>query len=141
MSAVTVGGVRFEVNQERTDVSSIHRPDMSWSFTDAAGHEHVWFLGDKSAYNVMYRPDAQYHTPTLVSIFDGWDYWDDGERTARTHLECKQCGEHIEPGYRSDDTRQYIGGIRSCYVDGESVSREEFERRLDEAMAKIHDPS
>jgi hypothetical protein len=63
-------------------------------------------------------------------MHDGWEYFEDGERIELTHLECKLCGERVKPGYTADDTPQYIQGIRRCTINGVSVSKEEFERRL-----------
>jgi len=53
------------------------------------------------------------------------------------HLECRQCGEHIAPGYTADSNRVYIPGLKWCRINGQSVTPEEFERRWIEARGSI----
>jgi len=117
----------FEAGADMIEVTSQHRPDTNWRVVDAQGHEHRWYVDGKPA--VSYNPSAKHETPTLVDVHDGWGYWEDGERYAIHHYECRQCGEHIEPRYTADTNRQYIPGLRWCRINGESVSKEEFERR------------
>lgn len=118
----------FEMRRDMIDVTSMHRPDTSWRFVDAIGHEHRWHVDGKPA--VSYNPSARYDTPTLVWVKDGEEYWeDDDEPHAVGHLECRQCGERIEPRYTADSTTQHIAGLAHYRINGESVSREEFELR------------
>lgn len=122
----------FECGQNPIDVTSAHRPDTAWRVTDAHGHEHRWHVDGKPA--VSYAPSARYETPTLVWVKDGEEYWeDDDEPHAVGHLECRLCGEHIEPRYRADDCTQYIPGLRWYRIDGRLVSPDEYARRLAEA--------
>jgi hypothetical protein len=112
------------------DVTSLHRPDTSWRQLDAHGHEHRWYVEGKPA--VSYRPSDKHETPTLVWVKDGEAYWpDDDEPHDVGHLECRQCGEHIEPRYCADTTTQHIAGPRWYRINGESVSFDEFERRFE----------
>jgi hypothetical protein len=125
----------FETGCDLIDVTSLHRPDPRWRLVDAHGHEHRWYVDGKLA--VSYRPEAHYETPTLVWIKDGEEYWeDDDEPHPVGHLECRECGERIEPGYTADDTTQQIPGLRWCRINGQLVSREEFDRRLTEARGR-----
>ncbi len=81
-----------------------------------------------------YRPLNRHETPTLIWVKDGEEYWeDDDEAHDVGHLECRQCGEHIEPRYKPDDTTQHIPGLRRYRINGESVSPDEFQRRFEEA--------
>lgn len=122
----------FRVESDRIDVTSNHRPDTSWRFTDAAGHEHQWFADGTPASG--YVPSAKHSTPTLKWVKDGEAYWpDDDEPHDVGHNECIQCGEHIEPRYTADTNSQYIAGPKYCYINDEPVSLEEFERRAREA--------
>jgi len=92
------------------EVTSSHRPDPAWVFIDAHGHEHRWHVDGKPA--MSYNPSAKYGTPSLVWVKDGESYWpDDDEPHEVGHLECRQCGEHIEPGYTADTIRQYVRGL------------------------------
>lgn len=80
-----------------------------------------------------YNPSAKYITPTLIWVKDGEEYWeDDDEPHAVGHLECKQCGDHVKPGYCADSTKQFIKGLEHWRIDGETVSKPEFMRRLEE---------
>lgn len=126
-----LGNDTFEMNCDLLDVTSLHRPDTSWRFTDAHGHEHRWHVDGQPAES--YRPEAKHETPTLRWVFDEWEYWDDGERYQIGHHECRQCGEHIEPRYTADTSTQYIPGMRHYRINGEPVSKDEFERRVEEA--------
>lgn len=77
-------------------------PDLTWDYTDEAGHYHWWV-------NEGDRP----RTPTLIEV-DDETYWCPDCRDDHTdsHLECRICGEHIEPGYttRSNAFPQVIAG-------------------------------
>ena len=122
----------FECGQELVDVTSNHRPDTSWHFTDAQGHEHRWYVEGKPA--ATYHPEATHDTPTLVWVKDGVEYWeDDDEPHDVGHLECRQCGESIAPAYTADAWVQHIGGLRWYRIDGQLVSEDEFRRRVAEA--------
>lgn len=128
MSKVTIGSDVFEMHCDMVDVTSLHRPETTWRFTDAHGHEHRWYVGDKPA--TSYSPSERYETPTLVWVKDGEDYWEgDDEPHDVGHLECRQCGEHVQPLYGADQTVQMIPGLRDYRINGERVSEEEFTRR------------
>lgn len=129
-----IGGEEFESGCDVLDVTRLSRVDPSWVKVDATGHEHRWYLNGQPA--TGYDPAAIYETPTLVEIHDGYGYFEDGERYSLNHLECRICGETVQPGFRSDDSKQYIAGLRWWRIDGVNVSREEFEARLLEAMNK-----
>lgn len=125
----------FEMSRDLIDVTSMHRPDTSWRFVDAVGHEHRWHVNGKPAES--YNPSARYETTTLLWVKDGEEYWeDDDEPHAVGHTECRQCGEHIEPRYTADTTTQHIPGIAHYRINGESVPKEEFERRYATARAR-----
>ena len=123
-----VGEDVLEAGCDLVEATSLHRPDTSWVFMDAAGHEHRWFSGARPAQS--YTPSETYETPSLVWVHDGWGYYEDGERYELGHRECATCGERIEPRYTSDTVRQYVPGLRWFRINGMSVSREEFEQRV-----------
>ena len=134
----TIGGDSFSAGCDMMEVTSIHRPDTSWRVIDAQGHEHRWYIGGLLGVPALsYSPSTRYDTPTLIWVKDGEEYWEDDDVPHDVgHLECRQCGEHVNPGYRADDTHQYIPGLRWYRINGTHVSQEEFERRLAEAQQR-----
>lgn len=118
----------FESGCELLDVTSISRPDPSWSYSDQQGHEHRWYVGDRPAEN--YNPVNKYEVPTLEWVHDEWRYDEDGERYEIGHLACKRCHETVKPRKIPDQTTQYVPGLRWFTINGEPVSPEEFERRM-----------
>lgn len=132
VSALLLNGVEFSFFCDPVEVTSLHRPDTGWVLVDAQGHEHRWYTKGLPATD--YRPTETYETPTLVDVFDGWGYYEDGERYAIHHFECRQCGERVEPRYKADDCRQYIPGLRRCFIDGAGVSYDTFTQRLNECQ-------
>lgn len=125
MLVKTQNGDVFEVSRDIIDVTMFSRPDTAWTHTDASGHVHRWHVGRKVA--TSYDPRLHYHVPNMNRVVDVPATDDE---PAQTHYECRKCGEHIRPGYTSDTTRQYVSGIARCAINGQSVSAEEFERRL-----------
>lgn len=123
----------FRIERDLMEVTSLRRPDVRWRFVDAQGHEHRWYLEGAPA--TYYAATCHYDTPTLIWVKDGEEYWeDDDEPHDVGHLECKQCGEPVKPGYTADDHKQYVPGLLRCYINGVSVSKEEYERRWLEAQ-------
>lgn len=138
-NSVVVGSDLFEMEQEVIDVTSSHRPDTSWRFVDAAGHEHRWFADDQPAES--YRSGAKYDVPTLVWVKDGVRYDEDGEPYDVGHNECLQCGEHVDPRYTADTTRRKMAGLASYWINGTEVPQEDFERRFEAARKHQGGPS
>jgi hypothetical protein len=114
------------MERDLIDVTSNHRPDTSWRFTDAKGHEHRWYVGWTPAES--YSPMVHYEVPTVVWVSDGTRYDEDGEPYEVGHVECRECGEHVKPGHTADAYEQKVAGLLRCYVDDRPVTREEFER-------------
>ena len=107
------------------DVTSMCRPDTEWLFVDVKGHDHVWCSHD-GARATSYRPDEKYSVPTARPFDVGVD--EDG--FPLTELRCRMCGERVCPGTTADVFSQYIGGIKTCWINGEQVDRETFKREL-----------
>lgn len=119
----------FETGCEVLEVTSNSRPDTSWRHVDHQGHRHVWHADGKPA--DRYNPSTTYETPTLVWVKDGEACWeDDDEPHDVGHLECRECGAPVRPGYTADTTRQYIPGLRWFTIDGRRVTPEEYEAKL-----------
>lgn len=126
----------FDVSCGVIEVTSLHRPDEGWRHVDAAGHEHYWHEVGESAFKPMtsYSPMKHYLALSLIWVKDGEEYWPgDDEPHDVGHHECKQCGEHVEPGYKADDCVQLIPGLKRFWVNGINVTEEEFKRRAKEA--------
>lgn len=117
------------IETEQIEVTTnLPRQDQNWRFTDAAGHEHRWVAGSE--------PDMPY--PTLKRVVDS-TYWCDGcrEEHDEAHLECRLCGEAIEPGMVGPEPfRKFIPGRRSAYLNGQPISGERAEELLAQARAK-----
>lgn len=128
----TRSGEVFEVGCDMQDATSNNRPDVHWKHVDAHGHTHQWYANGQPA--TSYSPTQTYSVPSLVWVNDGEEWDADDEAFYKVgHNECRECGEHIEPARTADTTQQLVPGLRWCRINGVSVSREEFERRLDEA--------
>lgn len=135
MSQIVVKGKSFDFRRDLIDVTSLHRPNENWCFMDASGHEHRWYVNGTPA--TKYSPSDEFTTPTLKWVFEGWGYWEDGERYAIGHHECLLCGEHVERGYKADEHTQHIVGMTHYSIDGRSVSEEEFKLEYVECGGKL----
>jgi hypothetical protein len=124
MSIVRTADHTFRVESDLVDVTSMHRPDPSWLFTDANGHTHRWFLGDKPAVN--YSPSDRYTLPSLSWVEDPPTFTEDGDEIPQGHYVCAACGETIRPGYTADDTQQFMPGLKRYYLDDRPVSEPVF---------------
>lgn len=116
--------MNLEMRRDLINVSSNHRPDENWKFTDSQGHIHHWV--DENGITGKYRPERHYSVPTAKWIVDGIEYFPDGSPYEVGHYECLECGETIEPRYKTDTVDQYITGMTHYYIDGREVSEEEF---------------
>jgi hypothetical protein len=124
-----VGDDVFESGCEMIDVTSCHRPDTNWRYTDQHGHLHQWFADGVPA--TSYRPGAQHTVPSLVWVKDGEEWYDDDDEPHDIgHLECTQCGEHVSPVYTADTNTQRMAGLRWYCINGSPVSEDEFRSRL-----------
>lgn len=125
---IAPNGDEFELRRDLIEVTSISRPDTSWLYHDAHGHEHRWYLNGKPAES--YSPQQQYETPTLIWIKDGEEWWEDSDEPHPVgHTECRVCGEHIEPQRKPDDTQMYVPGMTYYRINGRSVDHDEFYAR------------
>lgn len=124
MSSVRIGDDTYEVITDQFEVTSLSRPDTAWHLRDSHGHEHRWFTNGAPA--TEYRPDQVYVIQTLNYVED---YPATEDYPAVFHYECRECGEQVEPGVRPDDSPQYVPGIRHYYINGQSVSPDEFAQR------------
>src|SRR5688572_15765910 len=136
MSVYVKGDTMFEAGSELIDVTSSHRTDTSWRFTDAAGHIHQWWDKGDGKPAGAYNPNNKYYIPSVEVVSDGKGYWEDGDEYEKWHYECKECRQHITPGYTADTTKQYISGLRWFKIDGQYVTPEEFKRRFEEIHGK-----
>jgi hypothetical protein len=132
MPSIHIGPDVFESHCDLIDVTSLHRPDPSWRFVDADGHQHVWFKDGRPA--TSYHPAGTYDVPTIEFVFEEWGYFEDGERYAIGHQECRQCRARVpEPGFTAEAYTQYLPGLRHYTINGEPVSKDEFEARAKQA--------
>src|SRR5688572_13871401 len=109
----------ISLTRDQLDVTSLHRPDLSWRFTDHSGHEHMWWDRDGPA--EKYTPTQGYLVPTITWLQTSPatdDYPEVG------YYICTECGDKVHPGYCSDSISQFIPGPTHFYVDGLEVKRE-----------------
>lgn len=94
-------------------------PDHNWTYTDKLGHDHYY-----DGYPVPY--------PTLVDVSDGTYYCADcHDEHDRSHLECRICGEEIEPAVRGGNTfMQWVPGRRRFTLDGAEITEARFNELL-----------
>lgn len=98
---------------ERTmiDVTSCNRPNPLWSFTDEAGHVHRWHVVGDPQPATTYDHRRSYEVPTLESVSEEPEYDGEGEYWTPSHYECRECREHVSPGYCADTEQVFVAGI------------------------------
>lgn len=106
------------------DVTSNHRPDVSWRFVDSAGHEHRWYVS-RGRPAVAYHPQAKYSVPSVKWAKTGIGYYEDGTEYETGIYRCKKCGEDVTPGYTADQTEVYIVGMTHYYLRDKEISKSE----------------
>lgn len=108
------GGGELRIETDQIEVTSnLPKPDRSWRYIDAQGHEHYWRDG----------------WPTLVTVVED-TYWcaDCNDEHDDTHFECPQCGEWISPGMVEGGMfREFMPGRTSYYLDGQPITKEQAE--------------
>lgn len=136
MPKAQMGHDTFEIQRDVIDVTSMHRPDPGWAFVDSMGHSHFWVdsKGERARY---YRPEEKYAIPSIEWVKDGETYFEDSDEPHEIgHHECKECRATVVPGYTADANKVYMPGLAHCYINGEEVTKEEFDRRFEEAKKK-----
>lgn len=131
MNIRTQSGDNFEMTCDMIDATSLHRVDPAWKFFDKQEHVHQWFHDQKPA--VDYHPTKHYTLPTLKRVID---VEASDEYPAVWHFECKQCGEHISPGYTCDTNQVLVPGIRRYRINDQSVTEAEFKKRIEEVYER-----
>lgn len=135
MSTIQHGRHTFRIESTPIEVTSISRPDEHWSYTDPAGHEHFWVVnGERMS---TYQPAGRYTLPFIHYVVTAEGIDEDGYEFEDGEYRCNLCDAVVEPGTKADEDRQFINGLKRCYVDDECVSREEFLRRAREAGLPI----
>lgn len=117
MSTMHGSGITIDYYANPIDVTPMRIPDMHWSYTDSAGHVHRWEGEDRE-----WGDGATVPTVRWVVDVEG-----DDEYPERGHNECRQCGERINPAWRSPATRRWVPGLQEFLVNGTPVSKEDAE--------------
>lgn len=117
----------FEIRVEKLDVTSNHRPDLNWKAVCRNGHLHRWKPGP-------HGDDQGASLPTMRYVTDGTYFCSEcSDEHEYGHWECAVCGDPMaEPGYTADTCRRYAAGLKTYLINGQSVSPQEWERRLAE---------
>ena len=118
-----IDNIEFRIEQDTIDATPSQEPDPNWQHRDKAGHLHLWrFINGK--------PDF---VSSLKNIQDAAATED---HPAVSHHECRQCGEHVEPGYRSVNTRKEITGLRTYFINDEEVSEKKYKKLFYEVQKR-----
>lgn len=118
MPIIHIGDKTFERYDEMIETTRLRRPDPNWQYTDPEDHEHHW-IGES--------------LPSAVVVKDSPIYYD-GDEIPQSHFECLLCRSVINPGYTSDDTRQYRLGLPRYLINGKSVDVKVFEQEFEQAV-------
>lgn len=94
-------------------------PDSSWVHRDKSRHIHRWSSGD----------EGEVFVQTCQYVVDAEATDEDPERG---HLECKRCGDRVEPGYITrQDEQSNVVGLKEYFINDEQVGRRTFLAVLD----------
>jgi len=143
MMMMKVGEHVYEIQQEMFNASMMSRTraDPDWVLIDGHDHRHNWYTLDRAGVHHARSPyieDTVYVLPTMIWVQDSPGSPEDSEEwwPPRGHWECRLCREHIEPKTITEGPiYRQVPGLRSCYIDGLPVSKEEFYRRLNADLA------
>lgn len=116
----------LSITRDSIDVTSNHRPDISWKFVDSAGHEHRWFVDKRPA--VAYHPQAKYTVPSVKWVKTGIGYYEDNTKYDVGVYKCKKCREEVTPGYTADQMEVYIAGMIHYHLRDREISKSEAVR-------------
>jgi len=117
----SISGLQGELVIERDviNVSYLSDIDANWRYTDTRGHHHYCDY------------DAPDHYPTLREVTDQTWWCDDcRDEHEDTHLECRQCGEHITPGMTGPGTKLIPGRVEYTF-NGEPVTPERAQQIIE----------
>lgn len=104
----------YVFEQELIETTCWSRPDPDWHYVDRAGHAH----DSRRELLVRVKDDP--------NESDSWFDADGEEWNASTHLECRLCGEHIEPRVIGDPYQTHIPGPVHFYRDGVEITEAEY---------------
>jgi len=125
----------ISISREPIGVTSNHRPDIGWRFTDRAGHEHRWW--DKKGPAESYRPTERYSVPSIDWIQTATatdDYPEQG------YYVCRECPDRVRPGYCPDSISQFIPGPARYYVNDREATKEEVLEVIRVHFPEEYDP-
>lgn len=119
-------GHEYRVEREQIELTGLSpRPDPDWRYTDPAGHEH------DSSYALLIRVQDDPDEPPFYVDDDGEEW------NAPDHLECRLCGEHIEPGTIGPSPfREFVPGPVRYYRDDVEITEAEFVAAEQEAASR-----
>jgi hypothetical protein len=98
----------FDVQVEQVETTGASKKDLSWQFTDTAGHYHAW--ADDGSLPTLVRRDEYVTDP---------DEGDDFGYTA-IHLHCRICDEEVQPHWVPSLFREFAPGRKSWTVTVET---------------------
>lgn len=90
------------------DVTPLQEPDPFWVYRDAAGHEHRWHFRRPAPKPFPVTDDPNAYDPHLPTLRWVMTQPATEEHPEEGHYVCAECGERIEPGYRTPPVRRYM---------------------------------
>lgn len=134
MTKLTEGRWSIEVTQDWIDVTSgLPTPDEHWTYTDKAGHDHLYDHGyptlvvvvDESHHCSGVDPDEQcdigwnwYYDEDDGEEYEQWEAHEPHDIVLKYHRECPICGETIKPRMDPPYTSKQIPGMRHVRLSG-----------------------
>lgn len=104
--------IQYRVSQDVTSyVTDRSSPDETWTFTDAAGHEHHY---DHGYPTLAWIVEEQHWCDGTEGIYNHDGHWVDDV----AHWECRICGEVIEPRLHPPGRTVYVPGPKSAEASG-----------------------
>lgn len=115
-----------EINREAIPVETLlpsKVPDEKWKHVDSHGHGHFW-SGEE--------------LPTLKWVVTGTEWYGDEYESFEEEIgeyHCRQCGEIVEPGRRTEYSSRIVLGLAriTVTIDGEkfSLNEDEYARSIE----------
>lgn len=116
-----------ERTRELCDITSRRRPDPRWTFDDARGHRHRWFVDGEPATKFPADVGGIWEVPTIAFVKTGEERFTGDDTPHDTgHYACRVCGAIIDPGCVEDPTVVVEPGL---WYRNNGVPSEEFYRR------------
>jgi hypothetical protein len=122
---------------ERIDVTPLREPDPSWRYKDKSGHVHRWVNGELPTLRQQdVEPAVRVEEDDTDDAYhDAYAY--DGYVPSLWYWACRECGQRVNPRYRTPMFRQY----RVVMTEEDEERRQRWLESLDEDERRKHEPA